>query len=276
MQKNKLTYLAETLERLPTGQLDDLLNKELESENPNGQNVRLILKILHKREETEDAPLNQGAKVAWAEYLMETGKTQPEPERKGKRLLKIAAVVIVTVLLFALLPQKTSARSILERFITWTDSILMLNSEEDSASIHREYIFATENPGLQQVYDAVAELGVTKPVVPMWLPEGYELIECKVTSNPAKTAVVATFSNGKDDISLRINQYLDNVSSEYYKNEEIGKSIELAGICHMITQNETMLVAVWVQENIECSIAIDCQEDDLINILKTIYTMEAE
>ena len=42
-----------------------------------------------------------------------------------------------------------------------------------------EYVFETDHPGLQQIYDAVVEMGVTEPVVPMWVPEGYDLVEYK-------------------------------------------------------------------------------------------------
>lgn len=274
MQKNKLTYLAEALEQLPTEQLDDLLNKELESESPNATNVRLMLKELHKREENENTPLNPETEMAWAEYLMVTNK--PEPERKGKPTVKIAMIVIVTALLLSILPQRASARNFFNRLVEWTDNILAFVSEDDSASVHRGYVFTTDNPGLQQVYDAVAELGITEPVVPMWLPEGYELLECKLFDNPTKAAVAATFSNGENIISLRFNRYSDNTSSKYYKKEVTSKSIELAGINHMITQNENKMVVIWVQENIESAISADCREDDLINILKSIYIMENE
>lgn len=274
MQQNKITYLAEALEQLPTGQLDDMLNKELESENPNATNVRLILKELHKREENENTPLKPETETAWAEYLMVTNRH--EPERKGKPVVKIAMIVIVTTLLLAIMPQEASARNFFHRLVEWTDSILALVSEEDSVSVRREYVFTTDNPGLQQVYDAVVELGITKPVVPMWLPEGYELIECKVDETPKKDTVSATFSDGEERISLRINIYSDNISSKYYKNDKVSKSIEMSGIDHMITQNENKLVAVWIQENIESSISADCREDDLIKILKSIYIMEDE
>ena len=41
-----------------------------------------------------------------------------------------------------------------------------------------------------------------------------------------------------------------------------------------ITRNNDWWVAVWTKDNIECSIALDCQEETLRRILDSIYTME--
>ena len=52
-------------------------------------------------------------------------------------------------------------------------------SPDEPTQAIEEYEFRTEHPGLQEVYDAVAGLGVTEPVVPMWIPEGYTLFMCR-------------------------------------------------------------------------------------------------
>ena len=68
--------------------------------------------------------------------------------------------------------------------------------------------------------------------------------------------------------------YNDNITSEYYKDGEIILETESGGITHTILRNTDTLTAAWTIDNIECSIFIDCQEDTLIQILESIYTME--
>ena len=49
---------------------------------------------------------------------------------------------------------------------------------------------------------------------------------------------------------------------------------EAAGIDHFIVKNTDAWVVVWTKDNIECSISVDCQEDELDRILRSIYTKE--
>lgn len=276
MQENNVTYLRSSLESLPTRELEKILREELERERPNSQNVRLILKLLQDRDQDDPAAASPEAVAAWEKYLEDIREPMPEPTRKMGWALRIAAVAAVVILLVALLPQEASAQNFFERLISWTDSVFALIRPEDAGNIPGEYSFRTDNPGLQQVYDTVAGLGVTQPVVPMWLPEGYELVECKVTENPIKKAVVAVFSDGSSEVRLEVNLYSDNITSKYSKDEENVTDFELAGVTHKITSNDKKWIAIWVRDNCECSVLGDCQEDDFFRILRSIYTLEGE
>lgn len=274
MSRNDEARLREALEHISTPQLDAMLHKELDSEDPDSRNVRLILKVLHDREKEAATPPGPEAEAAWAAYLMATGSRKREAPGVGTILLRVASVAVILAVLLMFLPQESSAKNIFEWLFQWTDSILELMDGDGSGGGDNEYRFTTDHPGLQQVYDTVTELGITQPVVPMWLPEGFELTECKVMQTPAKTTVAATFMHGSDEICFRINAYTDSVSSSYHKNKDVSKEIEIHGITHALTKNNDKWTVVWVQENIECSIFADCQEDALLAILKSIYTME--
>lgn len=274
MSRNDEARLREALEHISTPQLDAMLHKELDSEDPDSRNVRLILKVLHDREKEAATPPGPEAEAAWAAYLMATGSRKREAPGVGTILLRVASVAVILAVLLMFLPQESSAKNIFEWLFQWTDSILELMDGDDSGGGDNEYRFTTDHPGLQQVYDTVTELGITQPVVPMWLPEGFELTECKVMQTPAKTTISVIFSNEQDRMSLRINFHTEGLSSAYHKNYDTAEELEICGITHAITKNNEKWTAVWVQENIECSIFADCQEDALLAILKSIYTME--
>lgn len=263
--------LRESLERLPTSRLDAMLRAELEKEPPDEHAVRLILKVLRERE--ADYPIETNAQIdeAWREFEK---KTAPDHPNFRTLVLKAAAILLVCGLLLFTLPQDVSAGNFFDRIAGWTESIFELFSPRDSAKVQKEYVFRTEHPGLQELYDTVTELGVTIPVVPMWLDEGYELVDCKVMSTPATAKVLAIFYDGTKEAVYELNIYSQNIVSEYHKDEPDAKHHESNGVIHNVFHNDDSWMVVWIRENIECSMALDCPEDTLYEILDSIYTLE--
>ena len=269
MKELNNTSLRETLEKLSTSQLDAILQAELEKEPPDEYAVRLILKVLRERE--ADYPVETNAQIdrALEEYER---KTTPQGIGISARILKAAAVLLVVGTLLFSLPQEVKAGSIFDRIVAWTDKIFgLFNSESDRT--RKEYVFQTDNPGLQELYDTVTGLGVTVPVVPMWMEEGYVLKECKVTETRLCTKVVAIFISGDKEALFSIYIYSQNVEHEYHKDEPDAEQFERNGVFHNIFQNEGLWIVVWERANVECSFAINCQEEVLHKMIKSIYTV---
>lgn len=271
MKEFNNTSLRETLEQLPTPELDAMLRAELEKEPPDEHAVRLILKVLRDREADYPVETNERVDTAWREYEK---KTSERESRGGTTFLKAATILIVCGLLLFTLPQEASAGSFFDRITAWTESIFELFSPSNSGKAQKEYVFRTDHPGLQELYDTVTELGVTVPVVPMWLDEGYELVDCKVINTPATKKVLAIFLKEEKEIVFELNIYSQNIAREYHKNEPDIEAFESNGVFHNIFRNEGLWTVVWARDNIECSIVIDCQEDILNKILDSIYTLE--
>jgi len=263
--------LREELERLPTPELDAMLRAELEQDPPDAQAVWMILKVLREREADYPIETNERIEEAWSDF---EEKTSRRDSRGGRAVLKAAAVLIVCgVLLFAL-PQEASAGKFFDRIVEWTESIFELFSPSDSGKAQQEYVFRTDNPGLQELYDTVTELGVTVPVVPMWLEDGYELVDCKVIETPTTKKVSAAFLHEERVIAIEINVYTQNIPREYHKSEPDAEKYESGSISHYIFQNEGSWMVVWVIDNIECAMAMECPEDTIHQVLDSIYTME--
>ena len=274
MKIENVAALRNTLEQMETQQLDDLLLEELRKETPNGELIRLISSILKERDKESLPEIDANIQQAWERYQKKTKPVHKKPRYMNSLLLKAASLILVLLTLMVLMPQEAKAMNFFERFIAWTEDVFSLISPAEAKEQKEEYVFRTDNPGLQEVYDKVTELGVTVPVVPMWLPEGYELVEIKIQSTPTNTFLTAKFSKEISKIIYQINLYSDNVTREFYKDEANIRTEERNGIKHTIVCNNDLLVAVWAVENIECSIFIDCQEDSLDRILESIYTME--
>ena len=135
-------------------------------------------------------------------------------------------------------------------------------------------MFKTDNPDLQEVYDKITELGVTVPVVPMWVPDGYELVKCIVDSTPTKAYLAAQFNFGNKQLIYQISVYHDNVTRNYQKDGEGIVQKEIEGITYTIMSNNGISVVLWAEENLEGTLTIDCQEEILFRILESIYMTE--
>lgn len=272
MSENRIMYLQSMLEQMETHQLDEMLQAELQKEHPDAHAVQMILSVLEKREKDYPVETDPGIEQAWQEYIRKTSEV-PKRVKRGL-LLRVASFAVILAILFLAMPQQVEAESIWERLARWTDSVFELFSLGDRSAEPAEYVFHTDNPGLQQVYDAVVELGITDPVVPMWLPDGYELVELKTTKTPIDTYIFISFSKDNSNAGYRIDIYSDIASRKYYKDENVASIFEKNGVIHYIIKNDSMWTVIWVSKNIECSLTIDCQEDVLYRILRSIYMVE--
>lgn len=278
MESNNVTSIRQMLEQMTTEQLRDMLDKELHTEPVNGDSIRLLRSILQDRNKGVTVEMTPNLERAWEKYQRDTDKIW-EASRRSRRIRSwamraAAAAAVLALLLVPIVPQEAGAESLWDALVRWTTEIVEFFGPNDNEGRIEEYEFKTDNPGLQQVYDAVVELGVTDPVVPMWLPEGYELVEFYEEKSPAVTRIHSRFKCDEAISVFYIDIYNADVSRTYQWDEKVIASYEHSGIVHQILNNYDLMTAVWSRENIECSLSLNCQEDTLHRILKSIYMAE--
>lgn len=275
MKELNTVDLRNQWEPLSTPELEAMLHAELEQAPPDDEKVILLLHILEAREKDLPLHLSEREEKAWQAYR------EKVMSRKGKKRLPVrwlsvaASVVLIVTVLFSVIPQQAEAESFWEMIQRITGNVMEFFSGEGKlADVH--YQFETDNPGLQQVYDAVVELGVTEPVVPMWLPESYKLVNVETYNTPMLNSVWATFGNNDNEIIYKLDVYNGEPAHQYYKDDTHYELHEREGTTYHITRNDIRWVVVWEKENIECSITLDCTEDTLWRILESIYVTEDE
>lgn len=277
MQLNNMTSLREMLEQLTTEQLDEMLQKELHKDTIDDHAARLIMRILREREENHPVEMTLEIEQAWEKYKRDVttiGKDGPKRSKARRWVLRASSIAAILCLVVLMFPQQAGAETFWERLTRWTESIVEFFSPSDNEGRIQEYEFKTDNPGLQQVYDVVVELGITDPVVPMWLPEGYELVEIETTDTPRKEGLNATFERDGAQTIYFVNKHVDEIAHSYHKDDTRHEEFERNGFTFYIAQNNDRWVAIWTKDNIECFLTIDCQEDTIHEILRSIYVME--
>lgn len=279
MESNNISPLRQMLEQQSTEVLQGMLDKELHSDPVNGDSVRLILSVLRSRAPAPRPEMTREVSEAMERYqtLVERQDRQHLRFRKGKKILirTAASAAVLTLLLTAILPQKAEAGSIWKRLTRWTEKIVEFFTPNDNAHRLVEYEFKTEHPGLQEVHDAAVEMGVPERFIPMWFPEESELLECKINIIPSRNRLASRFSYLESEITYIIDIYNFGISRKFQRDDFEEIQYQVQDTTFSIFQNNGTWTVVWSADEIECVLAIDCQEDILYRILNSIYMTEA-
>lgn len=274
MNQDNTNGLRKILDDLSTDQLKQLLDEELQKENSDPASVKLLLAVLEERHAEEPKPVSSVSEEARQRYQERMEELfPPEPKKAWKPLLKVASVLLVCVVLFSpLLPQKAEAESFWEILQRLSNTVIEFFGREDVV-IETVNTFETDNAGLQQVFDTAVEMGIENPMMPMWLMEA-RLQDIQTGQSPTVTALWASFLDGDTEIVYTLNVYEKEIKRRYYRDDSFYDSYEHNGVTYTISKNNSLWTAVWRKENVECSIFIDCQEETLRRILKSVYVME--
>ncbi len=280
MELNTTSSIRQILEAMSAEQLEQMLNAELEKNPVDEHSVRMILQILQERHKDNPVDISSEMRETGTAYLqkLENMKKTNRRSNGGLQLvLRIGSVAAVLALvLLTMVPQRAEAGSLWDRLARWTADIVEFFSPGDNCARLGEYTFTTDNSGLQQVYNAVVEIGITEPVVPMWLPGEPELVELTTDVMPARTQVHARFANDETEIIYLAQLYLDDVSHKYHGDGEKTEIYTIDETNYTVMRNNDNWVAFWSVDNVECSIVVDCQEEALLRALRSIYEMEDE
>jgi len=269
------TPLNQLLEQMSTQELDALLQAELRADPIDDSAVRRILAILEQREKDFPVEISPRIEKAVEEYNHSRITRKLRPGSRYRRLVQAASIAVVLGMLLFLVPARANAESFWQMLTRWSDSFFEFFSPDSEVPPQPEYEFHTDHEGLQQVYDEVVKMGITKPVVPMWIPEEFALMEAKQKNTPTTKGLHYRFTHENLDFIYRVEHFTSSHSHLYFKDSLSVFYKEINGIEYQISSNNNRWVVVWNVDNIECSIYVDCQENDLYKILNSIYSMEA-
>lgn len=270
MRENK-TCPDQQWQQMPTEELDQILQAELEKEYPNEEVVLPILRELEDRE--KDSPVEKTPEVlAILEKLGKHNTSSKQSIHKRRWLAGIAAAAAVLCIAVMAMPRTVGAESIFGMLFRWTSSIFeFIDPDKNESYPIANTDFATDNSGLQQLYDKVTELGVTESVVPMWLPEGFALSEQKIIPMRGGNKVFAKFENGSNvgvSITYRIST---EITTSFEKEDSAVEVYDYADVSHFILENDENTSVTWTVDGVECSILTDIDREDVYNMIKSIY-----
>lgn len=271
---NRENYSPEALSKLSREYLRGMLAAELRKEPAqlNGERIRALRQELARRGPDPAFEDDAAVEAACGKFLAETSGTRPIRKRICRSFLTVAASLLLLTALFFALPKAAEANDIKNVIGWWNDSVFQFVKPGETP-IEEEYVFQTDHPGLQQIYDAVADLGVTVPVVPMQLPIEIILEELKIFQMNGDITVNAYFNSGKDELLYTMIVHEEKVPLQHEKDIDNISVWDFAGLEHYVISNANERIITWVTDRIETTITTDCSEEDVYNLIKSIYIL---
>lgn len=256
--------------------MDHILQAELEKEHPNEEVVLPILRTLEDRE--KDYPVEETPEIlALVNELSEHESSSKQSKSKRRWVAGIAAVAAVACIVVMALPRTVGAESIFDVLFRWTSSIFeFVDPDREESYPVEEDVFSTDHSGLQQLYDKVTELGVTESVVPMWLPEGFELLNLKaipLRDNGHKVNAVFKKNENVFSITYRISR---DITMKIEKEDTNVEVLEAGNKRHFVMNNGENLSVAWTVDGVECLVNANTSKDDVYTIIKSIYRRPLE
>ena len=260
-------------EQMPTEELDRVLQAELRKEYPDENVVLPILREIENRESCKPVE-NTPELQAIREQLSKHDTYTDHNKRRRAWITSVAAIAAVLCIVVMALPKTVGAESIMEVLYRWTSNVFeFIDPDNEESKPKIDDAFSANNTGLQQLYDKLTELGVSKAVVPTWLPEGFLLSELKERSMPDGTWVHAGFKNGSAEIIITYRIATD--VSPRVEKEDLGVEVfDIGGVAHFIVENEGNYSVTWTVDGVVCLLNANVAKEELYAIIKSIYRSE--
>lgn len=257
---------------IPTEELDTILQAEINKESPDEKVVLPILSILEEREEGCSVENTEETSA----LLKKLDQHKEQPKRQTMKYGWIGGIIAATVVCIVLMaiPRTVGAESLFHVLIRWTNCIFeFADPDKEESQPKTDHEFVTDNPGLQQVHDTMVELGVTDPVVPMWIPSGYQLD--KVIVHPISDGYKVNPVFVKDNSILSFVYNVSNHMVRSFEKENVDFDVyEVGEVEHFILNNESNLLVTWTIDGVSCSLSSDLPKSDVCKIIKSIYRRE--
>lgn len=276
MEWNRPKHTPKELTKLKREELRYILTKELEKDSADIDDtlVRILLSELESRGKDPALVDDEDVVVTCEKFYRNIEK---EPQKQMLRyqglVLKVASVVLVLGILFFALPGVGHADNVRDVLTWWSDSVFQFILPGERPLV-QEYSYETDHPGLQQIYDAVKELGVDDPVVPRWVPDGFKLVELKAFPMSEDASIYACLNRREDSIIISIINHSKQNVLQYEKDAKDVYIWDLSGREHYVISNKDEWTITWIGENVECTVITDCTQEDVYKMIKSIYTSE--
>ena len=273
MREIDRTILGGKPEDMDKARLVEILDREIAKETPDDDVVLAVLGELKRRDTDRPVELTEGQKKLWQAHEKKIRKRENRSLHilpTGMVRAAVAVLVLSAVVLLAV-PTSVNAGSLWKIVASWTADIFRYENIGGETEAAEETGFRTDNTGLQQVYDALGELGIEPRPVPQWLPEGYVLEWIDIIDTDAQCGINAGFSNGETEIVLDFRKMEKDLSPDYDKEDADVIEYECDGIFYNMIENSENWTINWTVQNLKCFVTVDCQEDVVIQIIRSIY-----
>ena len=142
----------------------------------------------------------------------------------------------------------------------------------DADELH--FVSETQEPVLiSTISTALKQLGIDEPLCPTWLPDGFVLTESKIDTKPL--ILHEAYSNESLYITITISSTDWSGETSYQKENGPPTEYYAGNTVHYVFCNTNSVQAVWYTENYSVAVAGNVSEEEMIEIINSVYEVKA-
>lgn len=275
------------IDSMTNEELEEILRSDVQKEEGEESDLEMLLyvmEVLAVRKKNSENPGKTAGEAfeTFKEYYMpddSTADTAQVPSKAQvinmkptKRLRPwlsrlVATAAILALILVSSVTVRAIGIDIWDIIVTWTQETFQLRSidsnevNEAVEGDNREYL---------SLQDALDHKLITTPLVPGWIPEGYELHDLKTVESPMQMTFLAIYQNNEHIIKIQIKRHLTSDPQQIEQSDTLIETYQSAGNIYYIFQNIDELKAVWIIEDFECYIAGALSIEDIKDMIDSI------
>ncbi len=233
------------------------------------ETVFLELERLRKAlEEKQGTDLSPSAEEFWERFLRDRGGelercfASPEGtgtagnQRRRGAPLRTALIAAVIVVLLAGAVLAADSLGLWAWVPRW------------NAAAGRYEPAATEVSGESPIREALAELGITEPVYPAKLPEGFVITESHISEDPL--VMMEQYARGNERLSITITPVKAVKSTIFQKSGATVREYRSGAKAFFLFQNEGTITAVWFTKDYATTISANLSVEEITAIIDSI------
>ena len=261
---------------MTTEELEEILRLDAEAPEEQESDIEKILyimEVLAERKRNNDHP-GKTALEAYESfkenYMPETNQSNNVCKKTKKRIPKFprwlrtltATAAMVAILLVGAVSADAFGMNLWKAIVQWTQETFHFG-EWDNSNMNDDLPYSS----LQEVLE---QAKITVQLAPVWIPEGYTLVDITVEQNPLQKQYRAKYTNGEYVIKITIQDHLNNEPFYVEQSDGLIEEYEVSGITYYLFSDIGRMKAKWIIDSYECDIIGNITIDELKMMINSI------
>ncbi len=196
----------------------------------------------------------------------------PKKRHPMKPFARMLPFVAALILLLGTVTAQAFGVDVFSAIARWTSELFRLDGGSTPyATVTLHPLEVGEEATYDSLEEAVAAFGIDAPIVPKEIPEGFDLVEVKAFCREAGAVIYANYTCEDGDLQIRYNEAVAQEFNTLEKENEIVAFYDIGKIRHALISDLGRQKAIWQNGDFECRIAGDISEQEIKNMIDSIY-----
>lgn len=103
--------------------------------------------------------------------------------------------------------------------------------------------------------DALSRNNEDSSTIPTWIPDGFQLVELEMTSNPLRRKYTALYQNDEAFFKISVQSCIDSDPEQIERSEGFVETYESEGVIYYFFTNYNLTRVAWINGSYECYIS---------------------